>query len=58
MLDKELEYVYVWGNNERREKLKGRHCKVLVEGNMRSILVEFLDTGEKVLTDRYAVRPI
>lgn len=49
-------YVYVWGNNSRRAELKGRRCRVLVRGGMNTILVEFLDNGERVTTSRRAVR--
>jgi hypothetical protein len=48
--------VYIWGNNPRRAELKGRRCVVLARGAMGSVLVQFLDTGEKVVTSRRAVR--
>ena len=48
--------VFVWGNNSRRAELKGRRCVVLARGTMNTILVQFLDTGEKVTTSRRAVR--
>ena len=48
--------VYAWGNNERRAQLQGRECVVLARGRMNTILVQFLDTGEKVTTSRFAVK--
>ena len=48
--------VYVWANNPRRAQLVGRRCVVLARGRMNTILVQFLDTGERVTTSRYAVK--
>lgn len=48
--------IYRWGNNARRAELKGRACEILATGRKNSILVRFLDTGEKVVTSRYAVK--
>lgn len=47
--------IYRWGNNPRRAELKGRQCVVLARGALGSILVMFLDTGEKVVTSHRAV---
>lgn len=53
-----MTYVYVWGNNARRAELKGRLCEIEVEGRtMNTVLIRFLDTGERVTTSRYALRP-
>jgi hypothetical protein len=49
-------YVYAWGNNERRATLKGRRCIVLARGAMASVLVQFVDTGERVVTSGRALR--
>jgi hypothetical protein len=38
---------YRWGNNEKRKTLKGRDCRVLAKGAKGSILIEFLDNGQK-----------
>jgi hypothetical protein len=48
--------VYVWSNNPRRAQLVGRRCVVLARGRMNTILVQFLDNGERVTTSRYAVK--
>ncbi len=49
-------FVYAWGNNSRRSELKGRRCRILAAGAMRTVLVEFLDNGERVTTSRRALR--
>ena len=49
-------YVYAWGNNERRAALKGRRCVIEARGGMRTVLVRFLDTGERVTTSIRALR--
>lgn len=49
-------YVFAWGNNERRAALKGRRCVVEARGRMNTVLVRFLDTGERVTTSRRALR--
>lgn len=51
-------YVYAWGNNSRRAELKGRQCRVLARGGMNTVLVEFLDNGERVTTSRRAIRRV
>jgi hypothetical protein len=50
------EYVYVWGNNSRRAVLKGRRCVVEARGAMQTVLVRFLDNGERVTTSLRALR--
>jgi hypothetical protein len=49
-------YTFAWGNNPRRAELKGRRCVVEARGRMNTVLVRFLDTGERVTTSRYALR--
>ena len=49
-------YVYAWGNNERRAALKGRRCVVEASGALGTVLVRFLDTGERLSTSRRALR--
>lgn len=49
-------YRYAWGNNPRRAELKGRLCRVDARGRMNTVLVRFLDTGERVTTSRRALR--
>jgi len=49
-------YVYGWGNNPRRRALQGRRCRILARGRMSTVLVEFLDNGERVTTSLRALR--
>lgn len=49
-------YVYAWGNNPRRAALKGRRCVIEARGALSTVLVRFLDTGERVTTSARAVR--
>jgi hypothetical protein len=49
-------HVYAWGNNERRAALKGRRCVVEARGAMGTVLVRFLDTGERVTTSFRALK--
>ncbi|HEV8249805.1 MAG TPA: hypothetical protein VGQ15_07515 [Gaiellaceae bacterium] len=49
-------YVYAWGNNERRAALKGRPCVIEARGAMGTVLVRFLDTGERVTTSARGLR--
>lgn len=49
-------YTYAWGNSPRRAALKGRRCVVEARGAMRTVLVRFLDTGERVTTSVRALR--
>lgn len=47
-----LTHTYAWGNNEKRETLKGRHCRILARGALRSVLVEFEDGQREVVSVR------
>jgi hypothetical protein len=49
-------HVFTWGNNGRRAELKGRRCIVEARGTMSTVLVRFLDTGERITTSRRALR--
>ena len=51
-------YVYAWGNNPRRLELRGRRCRILAQGRMSTVLIEFLDNGERVTTSSRALRRI
>ena len=49
-------YVYVWGNNPVRARLRGRACRVLIRSRrFNSCLIEFED-GTRVVGSRHAVR--
>ena len=47
-----LTHVYSWGNNEKRESLKGRPCRILARGTMRSVMVEFADGQREIVSHR------
>lgn len=49
-------YTFVWGNNERRLQFKGRRCVLEATGKMGTVLIRFLDTGERMTTSRRALR--
>jgi hypothetical protein len=48
-------YIYKWGNNPKRLKMKNRICKCLVRGKMNSCLIEFIDNGQMEVTSRNAL---
>jgi hypothetical protein len=49
-------YLYAWGNNARRAELNGRECVIVARGALGSVLIQFRDTGERVVTARRALR--
>ena len=58
-------YRYIWGNKidpygniTKRLGLKGRVCRVLARGKMNSILIEFIDNGQKEIVSRFSIRRI
>lgn len=51
-------YVFAWGNNPKRAELKGRPCKILAQGALNSCEVEFVDTGQREIVSRRALRAI
>lgn len=51
-------YRYRWGNNPRRAELKGRLCVVEAVGTKNTVLIRFLDTGERVTTSHRAIGPV
>ena len=51
-------YKFCWGNNEKRQTMKGRFCRVLARGKMNSCLVEFIDNQQREVVSRNAVRKV
>ena len=51
-------YRYAWGNNSKRAMMKGRKCKLLASGKMSSVLIEFIDNGQREITSRRALRRV
>lgn len=48
-------YTYTWGNNEKRATYKGRRCRILARGTMRSVLIEF-ENGERTVSSVRSLR--
>jgi hypothetical protein len=42
-------YIYNWGNNPVRAKLKGKKCRILARGKMNSVALEF-ENGQQIIT--------
>ena len=51
-------YRYTWRNNSKRATLYGRQCIVLARGALNSALVHFLDTDQRELISRNALRKV
>lgn len=47
-----FDYLYSWGNNEKRALLKGRPCRILARGTMRSVMIEFPDGQREIVSHR------
>jgi len=54
--DKPVLYEYTWGNNEKREGMKGRRCVILKRLKRNSALIEFVDGGQREVVSRNALR--
>lgn len=51
-------YRYVWGNNPKRETMRGRKCCVIGRLSKNSCVIEFLDNGQKEIVSRNALRRV
>ena len=49
-------YRYAWKNNSVRAALFGRPCEVVKRMQRNSVAIRMTDTGELVITSRYAIR--
>ena len=49
-------YRYPWKNNEKRAAMYGRLFRVVTRGSMNSVLIEFIDNGQREVTSRNALR--
>lgn len=47
-------YIYRWG--KYRPAWKGRACRVIARGSLNSALIEFVETGERAVISRQALR--
>jgi hypothetical protein len=50
-----FEYYYAWKNNEKRQTLYKRACRVMARGRMNSCLIEF-ENGQREVVSRNAVK--
>jgi hypothetical protein len=48
-------YRYAWKNNTKRATLHDRACRVIARGAMNSIMIEFED-GQQEIVSRNAIR--
>jgi hypothetical protein len=51
----DLTHTFTWGNNPKRATLKGRPCRILERGAMRSVMVEF-ENGQREIVSHRALR--
>lgn len=51
-----MNYIYTWGNNEKRKTMKGRVCIVLARGRMNSIAIQFIDNSQIEIVSRNSIR--
>ena len=49
------EYIYVWGNDPTRAKMKGRRCRIIRNLGFER-LIEFTDNNERVVASKMALR--
>lgn len=52
----DLIYRYAWGNNPKRATLKHRPCVIEARGTLGSVKVRFLDTDQREIVSRRALR--
>lgn len=52
-----MTHRYHWGNTPERARLKGKLCRVVARGAMRSVLLQF-ENGHRTVTSARAVRRI
>jgi hypothetical protein len=49
-------YYYAWKNNGKRKTMFNRNCKIIAQGTMNSIMIEFLDNGQREIVSRRSIR--
>jgi len=54
-------YTYAFGSDanavsRHRLRWKGRPCRVVARGGLNTVMVEFLDNGERLTCSRNAIR--
>jgi hypothetical protein len=48
-------YIYRRGNNPKRAAMKGRECVIERTGARLSVMIRFLDNGQREITSRRAL---
>ena len=48
-------WIYCWGNNPVRARMKGKRCRIIARGKMNTVLIQ-TEGGEYYTTSRYAFR--
>lgn len=48
----DMTHIFGWGNNPKRATMKGRPCRVIARGTMRSVLIEFADGQREIVSYR------
>jgi len=52
-------YRFCWGNNSKRQTMKGRTCRVLARAwKMNSCMIEFTDNDQRECVSRNSVRKL
>jgi hypothetical protein len=51
-------YRYAWRNNSKRAKMYGRQCIVLHRLSMNSVIIQFIDNGQRECVSRNALRKV
>lgn len=51
-------YIYCWGNNSKRQTMKGRRCRVLGRLAKNSCVIEFIDNGQRECVSRNSLRKV
>jgi len=51
-------YRYAWGNNEKRQSLKNRTCRILGAELGNAVRIRFIDSGKEEVVSRYALRKV
>lgn len=50
-----FDYKYSWRNNEKRQTLYGRRCRIVARGALNSIMIEFED-GQREIVSGNSIR--
>jgi len=49
-------YRYTWANNVKRRTMWNRQCRVLGRLKKNSVIIQFIDNGQKEIVSRHALR--